>query len=60
MQNAIIVLGALIGVIAGAYTAHYFFYDQSDASTIVSVLYGAIPGTIVGGWLAYRLTNIET
>ncbi len=60
MQNAIIVFGALIGVIAGAFIAHFFFYDQSDASTTVSVLYGAIPGTVIGGWLAYRLTNIET
>ncbi len=60
MQNAIIVLGALIGVFAGAFVAHYFFYDQNDASTVVSVLDGAIPGTVVGAWLAYRLTNIET
>lgn len=60
MQNAIIVLGALIGVFVGAYVAHFFFYDQNDASTTVSVLYGAIPGTVVGGWIAYRLANIAT
>lgn len=55
MQNVIIVLGAIVGMIFGGMFGTFLFHDSGDVGFGVSLLAGAIPGTVVGGWVALKL-----
>lgn len=59
MQNIIIVLGAILGVVLGGWFGHYLFDDGSGIAPMVSILTGAIPGTLVGAWIAFKLATYE-
>ena len=60
MQNAIIVVGALAGIAIGGYLGHWMLSDGSGVGGMVPVIKGAIPGTVVGAWIAARLSNRES
>ena len=57
MQNTIIVLGAIVGMLLGGWFATLLFYVSGDVGVGVTMLSGAIPGTIVGGWLGLKLVS---
>lgn len=59
MQNLIIVFGALIGIALGGWFGHYMFHDGSGADSMVSILMGAIPGTLIGAWVAFKVATYE-
>ncbi len=57
MQNAIIVLGAILGMLVGGWLATLLFHSSGDVGVGVTVFSGAIPGTLVGGWLGLKLMS---
>ena len=60
MQNTIIVVGALAGIVIGGFLGHWMFSDGSGIGGMVPVIKGAIPGTVVGAWIAARMANRES
>ena len=60
MQNLIIILGAVMGIVLGGWFAHWMFSGGSGADSMVTILTGAIPGTLVGAYIAFKLSTRET
>ena len=60
MQNASIVLGAIVGIFLGGWLATYLFYQTGDVDFGVTAFLGAIPGTVVGGWIGFKLSDQRT
>jgi len=44
MQNAVIMLGAIVGILIGGWLGVYFFNDPGNAGPAVMILLGAMPG----------------
>jgi hypothetical protein len=57
MQNAIIMLGALVGVVLGGWLATLLFYHPGDSDLVVTAFLGAIPGIFVGGWIGLKFSS---
>ena len=57
MQNAIITLGAIVGIFIGGWLATYVFHQSGDLGLGVTAFLGAIPGTVAGGWIGFKLSN---
>ncbi len=57
MQNVIIVLGAIAGIFVGAWLATYLLHQDGDLGLGVTALMGAIPGTVAGGWIGFKLSD---
>ena len=57
MQNAIITLGAIVGIFVGGWIATYLFHQDGDLGLGVTAFLGAIPGTVAGGWIGFKLSD---
>jgi hypothetical protein len=57
MQNAVIMLGAIVGILIGGWLGVYFFDDPGNADPAVIILLGAMLGSVAGGWIGYKLTD---
>jgi len=57
MQNAIIMVSAIVGILLGGWLGVYFFSDPGNADPSVMILLGAMPGSIAGGWIGYKLSD---
>ncbi len=57
MQNAIIKLGAFVGIFVGGWLATYLFHQNGDLGLGVTAFLGAIPGTVAGGWIGFKLSG---
>ena len=60
MQNAMIVLGAILGIFLGGWLALYLFHQSGDVGGAMTALTGAMPGTIIGGWIGMKLSARES
>ena len=58
MQNAIITLGAIVGIFLGGWLATYLFHQNGDFGLGVTAFLGAIPGTVAGGWIGFKLSDL--
>jgi len=57
MQNSIIMVGAIFGILIGGWLGVFFFNDPGNTDPAVMILLGAMPGSIAGGWLGYKLSD---
>ena len=57
MQNAIITLGAIVGIFVGGWLATYLLHQNGDLGLGVMAFLGAIPGTVAGGWIGFKLSD---
>jgi uncharacterized membrane protein YfcA len=57
MQNAIITLGAIVGIIVGGGMATYLLHKNGDLGQGVTAFLGAIPGSVAGGWIGFKLSD---
>ncbi len=58
MQNAIISLGAIVGIFLGGWLATYLLHQDGDFGLGVTAFLGAIPGTVAGGWIGFKLSDL--
>jgi len=57
VQNAIIILGAIVGILAGGWTGVSLFYEAGDPGSGVIMFFGAIPGSVAGAWIGYKASD---
>ncbi len=57
MQNAIITLGAIVGIFVGGWLATYLLHQNGDLGLGVTAFLRAIPGTVAGGWIGFKLSG---
>ena len=55
MQNAAIVIGALLGIFVGVWLASIAFNDTGGVHSDPTTFFGALPGAVIGGWIASKL-----
>jgi len=57
MRNAIIMLGALVGIVLGGWIANFLFHPPGAPAYGVTLFLGAIPGMFAGAWAGLRFSK---
>ncbi len=57
MQNAIIVVGAIAGLLLGGWFATHMFHESGALGAPVMAFSGAMPGAVAGAWIALKVSQ---
>jgi hypothetical protein len=57
MKAGLVLAGAIIGIFVGGTLVSFLVYDTADVSSGATVIFGALPGALLGGWLAWKLLD---